>query len=425
MPAVAEPPAQKTPPVQAPPVETKAPEPSFSERMAQARSESQKVGGVDGEDLSVTAPLAAKESQLTEKIPEAKTEEVKSAEVPKTESKPLADAIAKIKEGRLEEKPEAKTEEKKVDLSKLTKEQKEAYTYRQLNEEAAQAKVLREELEGLKGKLNGTDIDTLRKELDDIKKVAEERQQKLAAVDVTQSPKYQNEVAIPLKNILEELQATSKDFGYSWKEFVDAMEQPTNREREAALSKVMAASEKELNPLTQLSVLSGVNEYLQRQEFGKALIQDSIPALEAMKREEKAKADQFKKQAETDFERISGIVFDHVVADDVLKEEMPFLLKDGKLDDDKAKSIRAAATFGEVKPEMRALQAYSTILLPLALEDNKSLRKTLEEREERISQLSGISPSTKQAEAPIGGDDADSKLTLQEKIAQIRRKQGQ
>jgi len=159
---------------------------------------------------------------------------------------------------------------------------------------------------------------------DDIKKVAEERQNKLAAYDVTQSSKYQNEVAAPLDRILKELQDASKDFGYPWKDFVDAVEQPTKREREAALSKVLATAEKELNPLTTLDILSGVNEYLQRQEFGDALIKNAKVAQEAMKREEAAKGEQSKKQSETEFSRISGIVFDHIVSDETL-ESMPFL----------------------------------------------------------------------------------------------------
>lgn len=391
--------------------------------------------GSDGELLNKPAVPGPKKASEAPKKDEAKvdekpqsTETVKVDDKSKVES--FADKMAKIKDGNLDEskKTESKPEEK-PDLSKLTKEQKEAHTYKTLREKADKYEATQKELEELKGRLNGTDLDALKKELEDIKKVADERQNKLAAVDITQSDKYKREVFQPLGKIFKELQENSKEFGFSWKDFVDAVEKPTHLEREQALSAVILGAEKEVNPFTQLSILSGVNEYLQRQEFGELLIKNASAVQEAMKIEDAEKAEAGKKHSESEFNRVAGIVFDHVINPD-LADDIPFLFTDRKdsdgnliIDPAKSKQIRDSASYGESPAHIRALQSYSTELLPMVISDNKTLRKEKAELEERISQLSNAGPKIDGGAPVQETKDEGDKLTLEQRIAKIQRSQ--
>lgn len=430
------PPAQSpekatTPPAAVITTPTDAPKSDFRQRMAEARAKSEAAGGVEGAPKKPEAPKP--EGKAPEKKPEAKPEQKKEEKAPEKKTETPFSVLDKLKvapeeEGKAEGKPE------EPDLSKLTKEQKERHTYKVLSEKADKAEALEKELGELRSKFNGTEPSAVLKENTDLKKQNQELQVKLKAIEVRETDEYQNDVAKPLERIFNELQAKSKKYGFVWKDFLDATELSDEDSRTAALGKVLTAGETEVPQLVQLSILSSVNEWLAREKYGQELLSNSPKVAEAMKQaKEKALAEKKAKDNE-DFTRTADIVFSRMtnLEDGEIADLMPFLaLKDKKnpdgsliLDPEKQKQIRAEATMEDQPHHIRALQAYSTAMLPMALEDNKSLRSQLAERDQRIGELTNASPSVDPTKTEVS-EGHDDGLSLTEKMRQIRMGQRQ
>lgn len=411
-------------------------QPSFMEGMAAARAKSHAVGGVEGENIKATASAAkaAPEAKVAESVvkPEdAAAAKAKEAPVEKSAS----DMLAGLKTDP--RKPEAKGEskpEEKVDPSKLSKEEKEQFTFKELRRKADEGEAHKKELDALKAKLNGTDIEAVLKERDDAKKTADERQKRLDALDVQESTWFRDNVAAPNSAIFKEIQDTSKEFNVDFEALARAIEIDKTPERNAAIGKILSAgrnaSDEPIDPVTLASTARKIDEYLTRYEAGQKVIANASKAKEAMAAEEAARQKEQQGQAASEYERVAGIIFDKLT-DGANLAMLPFLAVPDKndaagnpvLDMDKARKIREAAVLGEDAPEDRVLNQYSRALLPEALEQIKALRKQLAEKEDYIGKLAGAGPSGKQGvQEQTATSATDDKRPMSERLAELRAK---
>lgn len=421
--AVVEAPVQK----QAPQQEAK--QPSMSERFKQAHAKSVAAGGVDGivtdfqkiEAAKANPPQEQQKQEIKQEVKvdpskgEEKKEEVKQEE--KKQDEGLFDSLKKIGD---EDKSEAKKEE--VDVSKLSKEEKAENSYRKLRQERD---AFEKELKDIKEKVGDTDVAALKKQLADLEKLASEREQRLAALDVTESPQFKENVVEPCNKILQSLSDASKKYGFSWKEFANSMDIESSDDREAALDKLFSSSETDMPNVTKLRLLNMTVEYLQRQEYGKQILSDAKKARDVLNADKEKAERESKEKAESDYKRISSLVFDHITGDKFL-EAMPFLAteKDGKLslNEEKAGLLRRQLEVGrEVPTQTRALQILSEAILPMAIEENKTLRSKQKELEDRIAKLTNTSPQMEGGRQE-GGEKAgdDDGTPLSEKLKKIR-----
>lgn len=401
---------------------------SMRSAFAEAHAKSAAAGGVDGTGPTQEqrAAMAAKTAADAVKPvqPAAKTEApadpAKGQEAQKPAEKSVASMFDKLKSGEVEEIKAEPTKPEK-DPATLTKEEKAENSYRKLRQERD---AFEKELKEIREKVGDTDVPALKKQLADLEKLATERQQKLAARDVAESEAFQQHVAQPSEAILTELHNSSKKFGFSWKEFVDAVEKPTPDEREVAIDGILSAAENEIPSVTKLKLLSRVNEYLQRQEYGEQLLRNAQKAAEAIKAEEARRAQEAKEGERGEYERVSNIVLKHITSDEYL-ESMPFLTKekDGKrvLDESKIDALKKSLAYQDKEEHhIKALKTISAEILPLAIKENESLRSTVKSLEDRIAKLTGASPSISSSEASAAGGGDEDGVSLQEKLRRIR-----
>lgn len=395
---------------------------SMREAFAAAHAKSIAAGGIEGvvtPAQKAAADKALQESQQKQEIkkePDVKAkEEVKKEEV-KSDTTPITGMFDKLKAGI---EAETKKEEVKIDPSTLTKEEKAENSYKKLRQERD---TFEKELKEIRDKVGDADVPALKKQLADIEKIAAEREQKLAAIDVIESPQFRENVSIPCETILKELSDSSKKFGFSWKEFVNAVEEQTPDEREVKLDKLFSAAENEMPNVTKLKLFSRVNEYLQRQEYGQKIIANSKSANEILKANKAREEQESKDKSQSESKRVSELVLKHITSEEYLPD-LPFLTKevDGKrvLDDSKIALVRKELESQEQEPiHMKALRVISRELLPMALEENKSLRVSKVELEERIAKLTNSSPSIEQSKQEE--EVKDDGLSIADRLKKIR-----
>ena len=411
--------------VATPPPVVEAPT-TFRERMQQATAQAVASGGVDGvvtEDMKKVADDVAKKSPKAEidKAAEVKVDpkatqkvEVKLAakEEPKKEepTNPF-DALDKLR-GDLPEIEKIEEEKAKGAEAKP----KEEYTFKKLREERDS---YQKELNEIKAKVGDTDVPSLKKQLEDAQKIIDEKSKRLASLDAMEDPMFQREVATPCRNIIDSLQADAKDYGFGWKEFAEAVSNPDRKARAAALDAVLSSSETNIPNLEKSDIVSRVSEYLQRQDYGAKILAQAEKFNEASKIERSKKEKEESSKKETDFKRVSEIVFDHMTGDDMLKQ-MPFLQdENGKLDTSKAELIKIANRTGELSHGSRAIDAYSSAILQMALPHIKGQDTKIADLHKRIAELSAAGPGmgTSAGASEATGDDG---LSFADKMKKIR-----
>lgn len=393
---------------------------SFSQRMAETRSKaSQEKEGGEGASATEKAVVEARQARRESAKPKEQNVQQNGAE--HGEEKDPFSILDELQTKGIEENGAA---EDKTPPAPAGSTDKAVKTWKELNsvKDAALAErdQFKKELEELKGKVSPVEYEDAKKQLDALNKELSEAKKKIAAGDVRESEEYIKEVSGPCNQILTELETTAKSFGIPWRDLVDAIESPDRLTRNALLTKALASGEKEVDPVTQLEVVSAINEFIKRDAYGQGLLDNPVPVSEALK-EKKAKLEQEQKtNVETQFNRTRDIVFDR------MKEAIPQLKDDPEF----AKQVLESVTLKEDPPHIKAMKdvwmASAVRVLKDHQEQHKKDASTIKGLEKRIADMTGASPALQHGEPEVKGDPAlDDKRPLSARIAEARKHQGQ
>lgn len=376
-----------------------------------------------------TPPVAP---QTPEKRPDAPTGTETAKETPpvkpEVKAEPKVGASELLKQLASGEKKEPALAEKPP-----TQEQKKEYSMKELRLQAEKSQTLEKELADARKELETAranhappeEIKTLTEERDAIRAERDDYKKRVAAVDITQSDPYIENVTKPMEALWKDLNKAAEDFKFDMRGLAVAIQIPDHRQRLAAISKVLDSAEGDLDPMNRNDLVNTANEFLRREFYGRQLLEDGVKTQEALKAD-KARKDSEEKETRT---KSANEQADHIfrqMFSEASLADMPFLAPkdaDGKPTPNKEllAQIRKSATT-EKEPWRNALDSYSTELLPVVMDYAKGQDAKIAELEERVAKLSGAGP--KPGGPIVHEEGGEPKASMVDEITKLQRGQG-
>lgn len=257
---------------------------------------------------------------------------------------------------------------------------------RQLEQERDQ---LKKELDSLKkqppSQKNTDEIEATKQELERYKQQLSEYENKVALVDVTQSAEYQNNIAIPLAEAENSIQAFAQKYELSIPDVAAAAMNKNVLERNALLSELTTG----MNIFDQQEfkkVLDEARDLYMRSEQVKSNAAASYKYLQQKREQEQnQKFEQTKKQrseaAKTTWETLSKVLPKSIAGDEKLMSQ---LSNDVMITD-----------IADAPAELQSYATQAAVLLPVFKEQLEARDKKIAELEAAISKRSGAMPKAK------------------------------
>ena len=313
------------------------------------------------------------ESSSSSKETSEETSEESSSEEKQVEEKPEIDPdIADL--------PKSVSEKTKVGWKELKN------SKRQLEQERDQ---LKQELESLKkqppSQQNSNEIEQVRKELEEYKSKISEYENRVALADVTQSEEYITNIATPLSEAENIIQAYATKYELSIPEVAAAAMKGNVIERNALLAEMTAG----MNTFDQQEfkrVLDSARELYLRSEQIKSNAAASRQYLEQQRKEAEAK-----QLHETQIKRAEAT---KKTWSEISKALPPSIASDQKLMAEISADIEAA-DLADAAPEITAYATQAAVLLPVFKKQLAERDKKIAELESAIAKRSGAAPKAK------------------------------
>jgi hypothetical protein len=420
---------------------------SFSERMAEARAAASQEAGRHPESET-------EEEREVNDQREQRTQSRQAASKPQNGSKPKNEVQTQQKPNVEQKKPvpETKVETNPFDvLNKLKTEglgeektddgpppppgstPQAVQTWKQMEaarkQAEAEAKTHREALEVIKKELETAKQVGTPEEVKALKDELAQMRNELAQSDVRKSKDYIETVSGPISTILNELKATSQKWNIPWNQMVDAMETGERDERNYAISKILSEAHKKgktendepqmMDEVSKLEVVSAINEFIQRDQYGAKLLADADKVKEALTQKEKQAQQEKQAQTQQQFSKVTDMVMDRMA------EAIPQLKDDPEF----AKLVKESVSLKEEPLHIRAMKDIWMASAERVLNDHKKQHEAdkaeIEELKKQITQLSEASPEVDSSDGGGNGKAEKDDRPLSEKVAELRRKQGQ
>jgi hypothetical protein len=259
---------------------------------------------------------------------------------------------------------------------------------------------LRKELEELKAQpktqANDDEIARVRQELEQYKSQFEEYDKRMALIDVKQSREYQENIAKPLANAENLIQAFATKYELSIPDIAKAAMQPNILERNSLLAEMVVG----MNDFDKFEFKKVVDEA--QQLFTRAqMVEENAQASRKYAEEQyRNQQEQNAAQQKEAFNSAAEKVWQGI------SKRMPFLSEDSAAAEQLARDARES-DLASASPEIQAYARYASVLLPDVLDKYEKQQAKIQELEAAIAKRSGAAPRAKSGSVPVKSNDSE------------------
>lgn len=395
--------------------------PAWAQKAAQEVSQARSKLGLDSPDSFITRirdsetvvpekpandkPQKQVQQKTVEQKAEKTTSQVKEEVKPTTETKSPLEEIEETLKAEIDPQTEKKEE---VEVQKpedaTQKNGKAEYKWGELRAKADKYDVevpqLRKELEEARAASRTKEYEELQKQHDAIKSQLEERTKKLASYEITEDPIFQNDVAKPIDERYDFLQALAKEHTIDFEALERAMEIQSKPSRNAAIDDILDNAEKTVGSVSRADAARAISEIFELRQYGAKLQKDAQRAMEAIKLEREKESKTAKEASQREFLETANASYERLAKS--FKE-----LQDPNMKGELEKMFKSA---DEMPAGVKAFSIMAAKLLPLQIKAAKAAeaesKAKIQELETRIAQLTGGGPSiartsTSSVEKPV------------------------
>ena len=300
------------------------------------------------------------------------------------------------------EKEEAQVEEKPAEVDDLedapkgmTAKSQEGWkalkaTKREIEKERDN---LRKEIEELKkapvAPQSSEEIATAKQELETARAQLAEYDRNMALVNVEKTREYQENIATPLANAENMIQAFATKYELSIPEIAQAAMNPNMLERNQALADMVGG----MNDFDKFEFKKVVDEAQSLFKRSQSVKQNAVESLKFV--ESQRQAEQSKTAAKQ--QEVANAAADMVW--ESFSKKLPFLQEDAKLASQLNKDAREADIVS-ASPEIQKYASYAGVVLPKVMEKYNSAVQTIAKLEAALAKRSSASPQARSGSVP-------------------------